>query len=362
MAIAAALAGIFCYPAECAEGVRRGLLMCGSLVIPALFPFMTLCEFIGRSGWAQRLGRWACPVTRRLFGLRAPVGAAIVMGFIGGYPVGARSVAALYRDGLIDRREAGRVLCFCVNGGPAFVMSAVGVGMLHSPSAGWLLLGVHWLSSLLLGCGLGLIWRRRPVGVPQGRADVPKARRIPLSEAFVEGTAAASGGMFSICAFVILFSCLISLLGCLSLSEDSRRLLATLLETTSGCRELAAARTSLPLISAALGFGGLCVHFQVLSSAGEVRPNLVMFELCRILHALLSFLLCCAAVRLLPGAVPAISNAVNPVFAGMASTVPASAALLCTAAVLLVCPVRGSRSERRFAPRSSKATRQKKFF
>lgn len=335
LAIAVALWGVFTHPVESAEGVRRGLMMCGSLVIPALFPFMTLCEFISRSGWAQRLGNWACPATRWLFGIRAPVGAAVVMGFLGGYPVGARSVAALYRDRLIDRREATRMLCFCVNGGPAFVVSAVGVGMLNDPMAGGILLLVHWFSSLLLGGALGLVWRRRPVKVSS--ADLPTARRIPLSEAFVEATAAASTGMFSICAFVILFCCLLSLLSALSLSGEWYRLLAALLETTSGCRELAAAGTSLPIISAALGFGGLCVHFQVFSSAGELRPNFWLFELCRVAHALLSFLLCSAAVRLIPRVVPTISNSVNPVFSGMASTVPASAALLCTAAVLLLC-------------------------
>ena len=353
-AILAALAGIFCYPSQCAEGVRRGLLMCGSLVIPALFPFMALCEFIGNSGWSARLGRWACPVTRRLFGIRAPVGAAVVMGFIGGYPVGARSTASLYRDGLIDRTEARRMLCFCVNGGPAFVMSAVGVGMLQNAAAGWLLLAAHWLSSLLLGCILGMVWRRRPPVVPldESRAALPPGtrRRIPLSEAFVEGVASASAGMFGICAFVILFCCLLSLLGALSLSEGAYRFLAALLETTSGCRELAAGGVSLPWISAALGFGGICVHFQVLSSAGEIRPNLIVFELCRVLHAAISFGLCSALVRIVPGVAPVISNAVNPVFAGMATTVPASAALLCSAAVLLLCPVTRRPGEERRGP------------
>lgn len=347
LAILAALAGIFCYPAECAEGVRRGLLMCGSLVIPALFPFMALCEFIGNSGWSARLGRWACPATRRLFGIRAPVGAAVVMGFIGGYPVGARSTASLYRDGLIDRVEARRMLCFCVNGGPAFVMSAVGVGMLHNAAAGWLLLAVHWTSSLLLGCILGVVWRRKPPPLPDNNAAGPSVggRRIPLSEAFVEAVASASGGMFGICAFVLLFCCLLSLFGTLSLSEGVYRLLAAVLETTSGCRELAAGGVSLPWISATLGFGGICVHFQVLSSAGEIRPNLAVFELCRVLHAAISFALCSVMVRLVPGAVPAISNSVNPVFAGMASTVPASAALLCSAAVLLLCPITRPRDD-----------------
>ena len=149
-------------------------------------------------------------------------------------------------------------------------MSAVGVGMLHNAAAGWLLLGVHWLSSLLLGAALGFVWRRHPAQVPRAPKGAVAIQRVPLSEAFVAGTAAAAAGMFSICAFVILFSCLLSLLGALSMAGESYRLLAALLETTSGCRELAVAKVSLPLISAALGFGGLCVHFQVLSCAGEI--------------------------------------------------------------------------------------------
>ena len=38
------------FPREMTEGVRRGLTLCGTAVIPSLFPFLTLCTFFVRSG------------------------------------------------------------------------------------------------------------------------------------------------------------------------------------------------------------------------------------------------------------------------------------------------------------------------
>ncbi len=335
---------LFLAPAAAAEGVRRGLMMCGTLVIPALFPMMVLCEFLSRSGWAARLGRWASPITRRLFGLPGPVGSAVLMGFIGGYPVGARAAVALYREGQIDRVQARRLICFCVNGGPAFLLSAVGLGLLNDRSAGILLLGCHWAASLLMGLVLGRFWSG-----DSERPSKPAAKEssLSLSETFVESTASASAGILSICAFVVLFCGGVGLLGAVSLPQGTMPWVAALLETTLGCRELIFAGVSLPALAAVLGFGGLCVHAQIFSAAKELELSPLGFEACRVSHAALSFLLCQGAVRLIPTVSPTISNGIRPMGGGLAASVPASVTMLCSAAVMLLCVSQKESKERK---------------
>ena len=47
---------LFRYPREITDGVRRGLTLCGTAVIPPLFPFLVLCTFFVRSGLLWLLG------------------------------------------------------------------------------------------------------------------------------------------------------------------------------------------------------------------------------------------------------------------------------------------------------------------
>ena len=60
------------------------------------------------------------------------------------------------------------MLCFCVNGGPAFIISAVGAGMMGEIRSGVILYCAHIAASLILG----LIQR---IGVPSSEAQPRRA-------------------------------------------------------------------------------------------------------------------------------------------------------------------------------------------
>ena len=62
-------AGLFIKGPEAAGGAVSGLLLCGQIVIPSLFPFMAAALFISKSGLADLMGRLAGPVAPRLFKL-----------------------------------------------------------------------------------------------------------------------------------------------------------------------------------------------------------------------------------------------------------------------------------------------------
>ena len=329
---AAALLGLtavlLAFPAGIAEGLRQGLTLCAALVIPALFPFLAVCEWITRAGWTARLGKWLTPVTRRLGRFEGPVGGVMVMSLLGGYPVGGRLAAGLVRQGTLTPVEGRRLTCLCVNAGPAFLLSAVGVGLLGSPAAGWLLWGSQATAGLLL---IGLSGLRRPR--PGKRPLPPLPAPPPAADAFVEGVAAASSGMMGICALVVLFAGLTALLR--PVGGAAAPVLTGLLEITVGSRELAAAGLPLPVLAAFLTFGGGCVQAQVLAVSGPARPAAAPFLLTRAVHALLAGACCQIALWLLPGAVPAAALPHGPVTVGWSAAPAASAALMAAAAVLV---------------------------
>ena len=86
-----------------------------------------------------------------LFRVNGSCAAALVLGLIGGYPVGAKAAADLYRNGRCNESEARRLLGFCNNAGPSFLIGVVGAGIFQSAKLGLLLEGIHIFSALLIG-------------------------------------------------------------------------------------------------------------------------------------------------------------------------------------------------------------------
>ena len=319
------------FPQATATGVKRGLAVCAQLLIPSLFPFLVLTGFMIRAGLVHGIGRRLDPVTRRLFGLSGAAQTAMLLSFLGGYPTGAAAVKALCDQETLDSDEAARLMCVCVNAGPAFVIGGVGVGMLGSVKAGILLLIAHWCASLLTA----VLFRGKAA------AHTPtRSRDEAVFSAVAASVHAATTALIAMCGFVLLASAMLSLTDALGGASAPhavwRRLLACITEVTSGCVESAYAGSAMPFwIGATLGFGGLSVHGQI---AVTVSPHRVIgkrFYAARLLHALLGGVLSAALFWWFPPPVNAVSAAARLSAFSEASTlaVPATALV----ALMLFC-------------------------
>ena len=135
-----------------------------------------------------------------LFRLPGCASSALLLGLVGGYPIGARTAAKLYASGALTRAEAERLLTFCNNSNPVFLISVLGVGVFGSVRAGlWL-----WLLHIAAALLTGLLLR----GHGTDRRSVPPAisfQAPSLSGAFVSAVRDSASGMLSVCAFVTLF-------------------------------------------------------------------------------------------------------------------------------------------------------------
>lgn len=104
---------LFAFPEESLEAAREGITLCLDVLIPSLFPFFVLSSLLietGVAGFCARpLSRWMYP----LFGVGGAGAAALVLGLIGGYPAGARTIAQLVERGECSREEARRLSRFC---------------------------------------------------------------------------------------------------------------------------------------------------------------------------------------------------------------------------------------------------------
>lgn len=235
----------------------EALILCGKSVIPALFPFLAVSGLLVSLGFGGLVSPHLAGLMGPLFRLPGQASSALLLGLVGGYPIGARTAADLYRDGSLTAEEAERLLAFCNNSNPVFLISVLGVGVFGSVRAGvWLWL-IHIFSALLTG----LLFRGCGKAARKNRAvRTVFCRAVSLSTAFVEAVRSAASGMLSICAFVVFFYVLASPLA--ALGGQLGPALVGLVELFSLTPLLTPDRFGFIMASGCAGWGGLSVLCQ----------------------------------------------------------------------------------------------------
>ena len=319
-------------PQYSAQGVKNGLFICAQTVIPALFPFCVLSSFFVKTGLCSVLGRFLSVVTKRVFALPGEAGGVMIMGLCGGFPVGASMTAALLENGTLSKGEAGKLMLFCVNAGPAFVIGAVGAGMLGSVRAGVILFCSLTAASLVVG----FLTRFIPEKECGENEDTvfsvpPQPLRDALPSAVTDGTTA----ILSICAWVILFSCLLEYIPLLGLSRETDIVLNCILEVTRGCAS-AVELGNIPVIAAALGWSGVSVHCQVMRYVKTAEVPFLHFVCARVLNGAIASLVCAGLLKFFPCSVETFAQNTHMVPVAFSFSAPAAAAMLFMGALLIL--------------------------
>lgn len=97
-----------------------GLELWFQKMIPTLLPFMILSGIMVRLKLTEKISMIIYPVIRPVFRVRKNVCYAMLMGFLCGFPMGAKVVGDLYSRDMITKREAEYLLSFCNNIGPVY--------------------------------------------------------------------------------------------------------------------------------------------------------------------------------------------------------------------------------------------------
>ena len=231
--------GLLVQAQTAADAVREGVDLCLRAVIPSLFPFFAVSSLLVSLGAADGGGA-GC--------------AALLLGLIGGYPVGARTAAALVRQGALTPQEGGRLLTFCNNAGPAFAVGVAGVTVFSSGQIGVYLYLIHVAAALAAGL---LLCRR---GSSSAAAPPPAPVRTGLAQRFLSAVTDAAAAMGRVCAFVVFFLVLLRLAETATGPWSAPA--AGFMELTNGILRLTPDRRGFVTAAALLGWGGLSVHCQ----------------------------------------------------------------------------------------------------
>ncbi len=295
------LAGIglfLCFPDRTGTGVRAGLSLCAGVLVPTLFPVSVLAGCLIRMSVDAHAGQWTERRMQALFGLPGTGALPLLLGMLGGFPLGAQLAAAACETGQLTKEEAARLSGLCNNAGPAFLLGSVGT-MLGSPVLGCTLFGIQMLASLITG----LLFRRpsvRRAAATQKAAGRPPSLGAILPRCIGESAGAMLRLTGAVCFFQAVLSCLETILPISSLPSLWQAAVSGALELTGGLSLLRSQQgwAALPTAAALIGWGGLCVHLQAAEALNRAGLPMGPYLLHKAVQAGISLLLAALLVCL----------------------------------------------------------------
>ncbi len=296
-------AGLIAFPRETAKTVRDALSVCANSVIPSLFPFFVVSRLITGLGYADFFARALTRIMKPFFGTGGASAPALILGLTGGYPIGASTCASLYKSHICTKVEAERLLAFCNNSGPAFIIGAVGIGIYSSIKIGFMLFIIHAISALTVGVLFRLF---SPINCNSSVERINIKEKPPFYSVFTDSISQSLFSCLSICAYIVLFSVMVAILNkfCIftflayipaKLFKTDKSVISAFLsgifEITNGTFSLASnasPRVSFILTAFLLGWGGFSVHFQTLGIIEDCGLDTSQYFPGKIYHGIIS--------------------------------------------------------------------------
>lgn len=272
--------------------------LCARSLVPSLFPFFVCSNLLVNLGGAYFLSKLFSPLMIPLFGLNGSCSLALIMGYISGYPVGAKTAADLYLNGSCLKYEAEKMLAYCNNCGPMFIIGALGSGMLGDSSVGLMLYISHIISSVIVA----FIFRGKSPCRYKVISAPSERQNISFGELFSQAISSSVSLTLTVCGFVILFGIAVSFaesLGVISALSSlgidysvCKSMFYGLFECSGGCREIVSAIKSpiacYMLLSSVLAWSGISVHLQVLGIIKKAKLSPKLYFKGKALMAIIS--------------------------------------------------------------------------
>ncbi|MBB5264969.1 sporulation integral membrane protein YlbJ [Catenibacillus scindens] len=306
-------------PSICAQGARFGLTLWFNTIIPTLFPFILMTNLLRDLHGIDFLERIFAPIITRLFKTDKSGAYPVVLGFLCGYPMGAKAVSDSYSLGRISQRQALYLLTFVNNPSPVYMISYVADFTLNSSRLALWIVAVSLISSLVAARLIHpfftrtLPWERKPRKAQSLTLKAQSADHLPDQNAHVQKNDTASGNLLdtsivSACellvkigGYMILFSILSQCIAAIpGISPLAAGLIAGLLEQTTGLGLLQQMRLPLEIKTVlAMGFicfGGLSILAQTSSVIHRQGLSVKYCILGKILTAFLAMALMTAVL------------------------------------------------------------------
>ncbi len=272
--------------------VKHGLFISANSIIPSVFPFMLIADFISNYGRFENI-KFIKKGFEKIFKINGYGASAFIIGAICGFPLGAKRAMELYRQKVLTKSECERLIGFCNNTGPSFLICGIGYLMRGSMSDGLILYLTMMLSSVIIGVVFSKTYH-----------IVEVAEYYPeKSFSFTSSINSAVTNTLNICGFVTFFSIVTSFIKDIIGNNIFCCFLISFLEVGNASLTFATSDILTPDISLvftafATSFSGLSVHLQSKSFIKDSGISMKKYYIMKFSQGILSALLCCMIILL----------------------------------------------------------------
>ena len=282
------------------NSVKEAGSICTETLIPSLFPFIFFSSFMINSGIFYLIGKILSPFSY-IFFLPKEAISVVLLSVVGGFPVGAKGIKDLFDKKVIDNEQAERMLMFCVNSGPSFILGVIGASLIKNIRQSIIILISQIISSTLIGIFLGIRSRNKYKKIYINKC---KNIKISIGDALVSSCESSCMSTLNMCALVIIFNIFFSFLKKINIlyflenliiklklgEELSKCFPIIIFEVTNSCVSISKLGNNLILFTFATSWAGLSVHSQIFSIINGIKVKYSKFLLFRILNSCISSL------------------------------------------------------------------------
>jgi sporulation integral membrane protein YlbJ len=302
------LIAMLLFPAASFQGASSGLLLWFHNVLPNLLPFIIISNLIIRLNITQKLSKVFYPVLGRLLHISCEGCYPIVIGFLSGIPMGAKSTADLIAENRIHKKEGQFLFSMCNNASPMFIIGYIAITQLKLPHIKYALFGIIYGSAILSA----LIYRFfsnsfskkdtnssiSPVTSNNIKSSSKRFTFDILDSSIMNGFEIVT----KIGGYIILFSILAQIIK--EIGPDNgffKAFFMGIFEITTGinqvCNTNADINTKIVLVSVLTSFGGFSGVAQTKSVLGDSRLSMNSYIMVKLISAAISLLLALLYVR-----------------------------------------------------------------
>ncbi len=272
--------------------VQNSIIFWKDRIVTTIFPFLLMSEFLINYGFVDVVNFLFGNFFKRFFNVNGNVAYIFFMSMISGFPSSAIYINDLYNKNLISYESANKALILCHFSNPLFIIGFIG-NMIGYKYAYYILI-IHYLSTIIVG----LLFRNLDNGKEINNNFDTKSFGSVLKNSIKKGI----DSILLILGTIIFFNILTKTLNYINLPIFIENILNMFLELSNGINFVLNNfdyKLACLFITMILSFGGLCVHFQILSILEDTKIKYQNYLVSRIVASLISGILVLLTFNLL---------------------------------------------------------------
>ena len=286
---------LFVKPMEAVESSKIGVILWSETILPTLLPFLTLSNLIIQFDMVSIFTYFFAPILKKTLGLTSNGSYVFIIGFLCGYPMGAKIAADMVNKKLLSPTEGQYLLGFCNNVSPVFVTTYIVLANLQRRELLFQTIFIIYASPLIFAF-LSLFSYRQKTKHEYFRQQ-KKAPQIQINFELIDTCIMnAFESITKLGGYIILFALITKIIYSLPIPNlFLKNILAGITELTYGIQTIATSGLSFHfkyvLIVAATSFGGLSSLAQTQSMIKRSELSLSPYIKAKISTAGISILL-----------------------------------------------------------------------